>query len=296
MSSPRPEPETPVPVPARLYPIVEESPYSPKSKTTANTSHCVNSFNNVSGKTTTYLGHYFHTSSLDTTCCFFKRHVATRVTNLALVFLSLIPATIDTLTGAIAGIEVFLSLGRERTVVNFAAREFHATNDFLSRQYEFLLRVLNPKAHFASRQQYACIKDNPAVKDSDIAIAISDIPAVGGLMGRIAIKAAHNNNVFVKHVVSRLAFATTAVAAVISRAAYAVLAVPAIPLSILTGGYFQKLNAFVSRGLSVAGVVNDIFMCAVKVMNPWAGNEDPEVVRLKYCAADNVPDGDGKPS
>ena len=243
--------------------------------------NCGRSFGNLSGATTTRMGRAMHNLSLNPDRGFFNRHITTRVTNLVLAPLSLIPAAIDTLTGAVAGIEVFLSLGRERKVVNFAARELHATNDFLSRQYEFLLRVINPRAHFAPRQRYACINGNPAVRSSDIAAAISDIPAVGGIVGRFAIRTAHASNVFVRHVVSSVAFAATAITAIASRAVFAVLAVPALPLSVLTLGHFHQLNTFTSRGLSVAGVVNDIFMCAVKVMNPWAGDEDPEIVRLR---------------
>ena len=62
-------------------------------------------------------------------------------------------------------------------------------------------------------------------------------------------------------------------AAVISRVALAALAVPAVALSVATLGCVKPINRFASKTLRLPGLVNDLFMCTVKFINPWAGDD-----------------------
>jgi hypothetical protein len=221
-------------------------------------------FNNASLRTT-YLGEEFRDIALDGSGVnFVHRHVTARVGSLLLAPASVISSAIDTVAGLAAGAISLLTLGLEKRTVNFAARELSGTGNLISKPVEFLLRTINPKASFGR------LYEN--LRSDDINVAINEIPMAGAVGGR-AHNLALSKNIFVRHVVARGAYLATGIAAVISRVALAVLAVPAVALSVATFGCVESINSFASKTLRLPGLVNDLFMCTVKFINPWAGDE-----------------------
>lgn len=83
-------------------------------------------------------------------------------------------------------------------------------------------------------------------------------------------RSCYNSDNFLKrHVASRLTYALLAVSCLVTRAVDGIIGIPAAGLSILTGGKFESLNNLAYRTLQAPGIINDLFYCTIKFINPW---------------------------
>jgi hypothetical protein len=79
-----------------------------------------------------------------------------------------------------------------------------------------------------------------------------------------------SESIFKKHVASRLTYVALAVCCVVARLFDAVLSVPMTAISLITFGRFDFFNIAALRTLQAPAVINDLFYCAVKTLNPWS--------------------------
>jgi hypothetical protein len=98
-----------------------------------------------------------------------------------------------------------------------------------------------------------------------------------GRVASIVIRSLHNtakdfresDNVFESHVLSRLSYALLAISSLVARAIDGVIGVIAAFFSLCIGGYSERLNNLAIECLTAPGVINDVFCCAIKFINPW---------------------------
>jgi hypothetical protein len=86
-----------------------------------------------------------------------------------------------------------------------------------------------------------------------------------------------SDNFLKRHVASRLTYALLAVSCLATRVADGAIGVAAAGLSVLTGGNFESLNNLAYRTLQAPGIINDLFYCTIKFINPWTGTSDKEL-------------------
>ncbi len=80
-----------------------------------------------------------------------------------------------------------------------------------------------------------------------------------------------SENLLIQHVASRLTYAVLAISSLVTRAVDGVIGIPAAGLAILTFGKIESLNNLAYRSLQTPGIVEDLFYCTIKIINPWTG-------------------------
>lgn len=80
-----------------------------------------------------------------------------------------------------------------------------------------------------------------------------------------------SDNFVKRHVISRLTYALLAMASLVTRTVDGIICMPIAAASILTCGTFPTLNNIAYRSLQAPNIINDLFYCIVKFINPWAG-------------------------
>lgn len=191
---------------------------------------------------------------------FVKKQVLARGAYLILAPASLVTSAVDAIIGVGAGIGAICALGKHKPTCQFTIKHLHSSDRMIAEPYVNLLKALNP--------------------DFELTEGRSLIGAMGhGFtshfirepLKEVARSCYDSDSLLKRHVASRLTYALLAIASVVTRAVDGVIGVPAAALSLLTLGKFESLNHLAYRGLQVPGIINDLFYCTIKLVNPWTG-------------------------
>ena len=194
---------------------------------------------------------------------FVKKQIGARAAYLGLTPVSAVTSVLDTLVGSIAGIGSILTLGLHKPTNDLHVRNIALSRLIVSLPFSGFLKVINPSAEFPGKTN-----ENRILIGSQFDGLVFDfvLPKLKNYANEFSL----SNNVFKKHVLSRLTFALTAIAAVVTRVADAAIGLVAAAFSIITLGIYPSLNNLAARGLHAPGVFHDIFYAAIKTINPWA--------------------------
>ena len=237
------------------------------------------SYSNVTYATTKPAEHYVDRNwvqSDETT--FLKKHVLARGAHLLLTPASFITSAVDTIIGLGAGIGAICTLGKHRQTFKVASNHLSSSNKLFVRPYVNFLQTINPEAKFsgdAANQPYivrylGLAKQATISGDGDG--FLSDL-VINPL--KDTARTCYNSDNFLKrHVASRLTYAVLAVSSLVTRAVDGIIGIPAAGLSVLTGGKFESLNNLAYRTLQAPGIINDLFYCTIKFINPWTGTSN----------------------
>ncbi len=194
----------------------------------------------------------------------FKSQVLTRVAYLSLAFLNIITGSVNATAGVLTGSLNILTAGKKHSLHKITLAQLCNTRLTLSLFYLNGLRVLNPHArlcNYIPKNSLELSFDGNGLFAGRVNTLIQDLSA----------QCNTSKNFLKKQVISRLTYVLLAVASLVTRAVDAVIGIIAAVFSILTLGKFNTINTIAFRGLQVPGIVDDLFYCAVKIINPWTG-------------------------
>jgi hypothetical protein len=197
---------------------------------------------------------------------FLKRHIVARGAHFILSPASFITSSVDTIIGLVAGMGAICTLGKHRPTFKMAFEQLAGASQLLARPYVHILKTINPQARFSG-------------DDSDRKVAISGdgegfiSNLIINPLKNVARECYNSDSVLKRHVASRLTYALLAISCLVTRAVDGLIGIPAAGLSILTGGKFEFLNNLAYRALQAPAIINDLFYCTIKFINPWAGVE-----------------------
>lgn len=186
-----------------------------------------------------------------------KTRIFTRGAHLLLIPPSFIISAIDIVIGLGAGIGAVCTLGKHRRTFIIARDHLSMSNNLFLAPYWLFLFTLNPKA---AKLAMITREDDSFLSDSVITP-----------LKKIARTCYNSDNFLKRHVSSRLTYALLAISCLVTRVADGVIAIPTAGLSILTGGKFVPLNNLAFRTLQAPSLIDDLFYCTIKFINPWTG-------------------------
>lgn len=198
---------------------------------------------------------------------FLKKHVLVRGAYFVLAPASFIASAIDTIIGLGAGIGAICTLGKHQRTFEVAFEHLSSSNKLVVRPYANILQTINPEAKFSGN--LACPGNKSPMISGHGDGFISDM--VISSLKNVAIACYRSNNFLKRHVASRLTYALLAVSCLVTRAVDGIIGILAAGLSILTVGKFESLNNLAYRTLKAPGIINDLFYCTIKFINPWSG-------------------------
>lgn len=221
------------------------------------------SYINITNASTTLARDYVNSNwvaSSETT--FIKKHVLARAAHLALVPASFITSAVDTIIGLGVGIGVICTLGKHESTFKITRNHLFSSNRLFVRPYVNLLQTINPEANFSGSNGRSMISAEGVGFLSDFSL---------NLLMNIARDCYNSDNFLKRHVFSRLTYVLLAVACLVTRAVDGIIGIPVAGLSILTGGKFESLNNLAYRTLQATGIIEDLFCCTIRFINPLAG-------------------------
>lgn len=225
------------------------------------------SYTNVTYASTKPAEHYVDSNwvqSDETT--FLKKHVLARGAHILLTPSSFITCAVDTIIGLGAGLGAICTLGKNKQTFKVACSHLSSSNKLFVRPYVNFLKTINPEAKFSGdAAKQAMISGNGDGFLSDLVI---------DPLKNIARNCYNSDNFLKRHIASRLTYALLAVSCLVTRAVDGIIGIPAAGLSILTGGKFESLNNLAYRTLQAPGIINDLFYCTIKFINPWTGTSN----------------------
>jgi hypothetical protein len=200
---------------------------------------------------------------------FYEKHILARRAYLWLTPVSFATHAIDTAIGVVSGAaaviseavvvargDVIFADSIPATINKFAHYHLSSSKWLLAGPYTSLLKAINVTAVV-----------NPKMHGIIAGYVIS-------FLNQTAQNCTASNNPFTREVTSRLTYVLVAISALVTRAGDGVLGVIAAVFSLCTAGYFESANSYAYRGLGAASIINDLFCCAVKFIDPR--NEDME--------------------
>lgn len=214
--------------------------------------------------------------SEETNC--FKKQVLARGGYLVLTPWSTVTSVADTIVGVGAGIASIATGGAHKATFKFAMHHLDSSRKIVAQPYVNLLKTLNPEVELTS---------NTLPEDADTrylqSLKSDGYPLIGangdGFVTHYVTEALKNvarscyksDNFFKRHIASRLTYLLLAISSVITRVVDGIIGVIAAVLSFLTLGKVESINNLAYRALQAPGIVNDLFYCTIKFINPWAG-------------------------
>jgi hypothetical protein len=184
-----------------------------------------------------------------------------RTANLLLAPVVLITCALDTILGLGATLGVVCTLGRHNIIADQAATLMLHSTKLLTAPYMQLLKTIDPKQRSYEKKytnNYTCDKGLLTEKITFIFAHI--------------LKISKSQNFFNRHIVSRLCFALLAMASLVTRVVDGLIGVLAASVSLLTLGYFHNVNQIAYQNLQAPGIITDIFVCILGILNPQAYN------------------------
>lgn len=205
-----------------------------------------------------------------------KREVFARGAHLALVPISTVTSALDTIVGSLAGLGAIGTAGLHKPTVELYRRNIDSSRKIAARPFVNFLKFINPAAKFSGDENFVLSDYFDGDEDYNKPKISGDgngfiTNGVSKYMSKAAIEFSFSQNVFKRHVLSRLTYALMGIASLVTRAVDGAIGLVAAAFSIITAGKFESLNNLAYRGLQAPGIIGDLFSCAIKFINPWAG-------------------------
>jgi hypothetical protein len=189
-----------------------------------------------------------------------------RLLHARLVPACLIVTALDLFIGAASGTLTLMTLGKWTWAAQRASARLDAVRYVLPVIHLHICGFLKPGAIEESEEKQAdkssykiTLEGNGLISDRVIKLL--------NLQGK---RLTESGNLFKERVGSRLTYLALAVCCLVARLADAAFSVPIAAISIITCGRFHFFNVAAFRTLQAPALINDLFYCAVKVLNPWA--------------------------
>lgn len=182
-------------------------------------------------------------------------HIILRLNSLFMAPTALVAHLIDTVISIITSVGTLITLGMNTKLYNVNRNFLLQTRYTLSYVYYFLLKTINTRATMDEG-------------GSDTGGLLSNIISLK--MKSIASNCGNSTNVITRHVFSRMAYFLCGISTVVMRIVDLVIGLIAMIVSFLTLGKFKKINDIAYKGLTITGVIEDIFINLIHAINPWA--------------------------
>lgn len=239
------------------------------------------SYTNITNASTVAAAYYVKKNwvySDETT--FLKKHVLGRGAHFMLAPTSFITNALDTIVGLGAGIGAICTLGKHQPTLTAAFNHLSRSNKLAVHPYVHFLKTINPEAKFSGDLENLPPTERiiamtigssyrPARISGDGDGFISDTAITS--LKNIARGCYNSDNFLKRHVASRLTYVLLAISCLVTRVVDGVIGVLTGAFSILTVGKFESLNNVAYRALQAPGIINDLFYCTIKFINPWTG-------------------------
>lgn len=190
------------------------------------------------------------------TSCF-KREFLSRCARILTIPLTLITAILDTIVALGISIAAYGSLGMLTKVTLRACEHFESTRLILIKPIFNFFQFINPRTRVAAS---TIIEPNGHGFVSDRVLSLIDL----------ANRTSASSICFVRHVVSRTLYLVSTIAFIIARLIDAIIAPFATLFALCALGTNHTLNNLAFRALQVPGVIEDIYCCTIRIINPWA--------------------------
>jgi|694.fasta_scaffold16970_4 hypothetical protein len=189
---------------------------------------------------------------------YLKREVLARGAYLALIPTFLTTYALDILIGLGSCLVTFSTLGTHMPSYRATHNHLMGSTQLLNNSYFLFLRMVNPMSKVPTAERDGVIHDS-----------------VRQFLQSKASEFRSSDNYLKKEVASRLTYALLALASIVTRAVDGVVGILVATFSISTFGAFDWANGFACKALTPSGIIYDIVWCALKVLNPEAG--DPSI-------------------
>ena len=209
---------------------------------------------------------------------FLKNHIFARCAYLILAPASIITSAVDTIIGLGAAVGTICTFGKHTPTYNIAYKHISFSRNLIVGPYVNILRTINPKAKFTRNLEDECYAKRHFGTKPDYTPPLVSVDGDGFTSNLVKdplknkARSCYNSDNFLKrHISSRLTYALLAVSCIVTRAVDGIIGIPAAALSILTGGKFKTLNNLTFRALQAPAIIDDLFYCTIKFINPWTG-------------------------
>jgi hypothetical protein len=197
---------------------------------------------------------------------FVEKQILSRVVNAGSALLTPLTSAVDIIIGLGAGVGTLCTIGTHKPTLQFALKHLNRSNQIISGSYIRALKTLNPNAGLTYATNYDETKNPLIPADGDGLIT----HYVKKELIKIADGYSSSENILVRNVSNRLTLALLAVSCIVTRVADGIIGLGAATLSFITYGQIESLNNMAYRGLQAPGLINDLFQCIIKIINPWA--------------------------
>lgn len=187
-----------------------------------------------------------HTNWADDGNTFLEKQIVARIAALALAPLSFLACASDIVSGVLPG--CFTLITGNEDLADLAYMELQSSYYLLSRTYFLFLRTVNPQAEKESVYLLTDIVHRKLVSYAENLI--------------------ESDSIISSKILSRLVYVALAVASVVTNAIDGVIGAAAAACSMITLGYFDKLNGTAYAGLRFPGLIYDLFFCAFRLKDP----------------------------
>jgi len=190
---------------------------------------------------------------------FLKKHIFARGAFLVLAPCSFITSAVDIMVGLGVGIGAICSFGTNYRLVKVTFNYLSSSNKIVLRPYVNILSAIKLEDTFPQNMRVLSPHGDGF---------LSNIPSE--YLKSKARECYDSRNLLKRHLISRLTYILLAIVCLITRVIDGIISIPAAGFSILSGGEFGLLNNLAYRTLQAPGIINDLFYCTLKFINPWA--------------------------
>jgi hypothetical protein len=227
-----------------------------------------------------------------------------RKPHIKLVPLSFIVSVVSTIVGVGTQIAVICTAGTNPKIWNFGRRTADLRYLFAN-PFFHLVKVINPRASFpykptsdissmhsqaiALTQESLKGRNQPtfnSIENGLLASTVDKLKKVAENLSR------ENGPALVRHVLARSVYLLMILCYVVTRVADGIIGVPAGIVALATMGKVPRLNSLAYMALQAPALVDDLFFCCVKVMNPSAGEDRAKQTPYASGGGDNVENQD----
>jgi len=168
-----------------------------------------------------------------------------------------ITSAADAVVGTCAAVATIATLGCNKKIFKFAQRELCSGGNILANAYQGILRTLNPKAKFAS-----------GLENQSAGLLTQYFQAN---LQSLVEPCLFSKSLLVRQIAPRVVYLCIALCSILTRLADFVIGGVAVGLSTLALGRSKTLNSLAYSGLKLPALAADLFICLIKVINPYAG-------------------------
>ena len=184
------------------------------------------------------------------------REIPPRFVQLALVVLNPLGGIVDTSGGLVVGAFSLITFGMHKPSNQFAISLLKNSRYLLSTPYLRLIKVFNLHASFI---------------DNDDPLKNNGLLAYHSLsLEKKVDKLSQSTNWFIRNGVCRIAYIGVFASFLVTRTTDLAIGIILGTLAFVSLGTYGNLNNDAFQALKITGLIEDLFLCSLKFLNPWA--------------------------